>query len=364
MAVAGCRGRGLRCGASGAVRAGRGRGGHRPVRHAYLGPSFRVPDDDARPVPGRVLGHVRQRLLDDPVHGPPDGRQRVPGRRFALHAQPDVEPGRGGAVHQGVELGESGAGPGPRSRLRRLAQHTDHLAEPVDGGARPGADVAGGGPGVLGQTGGQLQRPRRQGDEAEVVAEEVVHVLCYPGPFAQPGLFGDQALFPLQSRGPLPPGPHQLAVLAQEPAREPRQHRRHQQQAHEPARPPQPRRHQEHGHHGCREHCGQGRAGAPVPPRLSARQERAERRRYAPPQAGRARADGGDRPDEQACGQYGRCQPGLDDHCSHGRDPTEPRRPPAQPKVHYRSRDPGSGIRDPGSGIRREGDLVRGSATG
>lgn len=173
-----------------------------------------MPDDDGGPVPWRVLGHVRQGLLNNTVHGAVDGAWRLGGRRLAHHAQPDVEPGRGRPVHQARDPRDPGGrarpgrGRGPRRPVRRLAQEADHLAEPVHGGPRPGADVVGGGAVGLGEAGGQFQRPRGQGDEAEFVAEEVVHVLRDPGPFAQPGLFGEQPLFPLQPRGLLPSGAH------------------------------------------------------------------------------------------------------------------------------------------------------------
>lgn len=181
------------------------RAADRPVPHGDLGPArpvrraHPVADDDRGAGSGRVLGDVRQRLLDDPVRGQVDGPRHRHVRRFPLHLQPDVESRPGGPVHEASDRGEpvrrSALRPG--RRVRGFAQNADHLPEPVHGGSRPGSDVARGDAVGLGEAGGQLQRSRRQGDEAEFVAEEVVHVLRDPGPFAQSGPFGEQALFPL-----------------------------------------------------------------------------------------------------------------------------------------------------------------------
>jgi Flp pilus assembly pilin Flp len=69
--------------------------------------------------------------------------------------------------------------------------------QPVGGPDSAGAQLTGGKALLVGQTCRELQCATVQRDQRQFVAERVVHVLCDPGPLAQPGLLGDVALVPL-----------------------------------------------------------------------------------------------------------------------------------------------------------------------
>ncbi len=161
------------------------------------------------------------------------------------------------------------------------------------------------------QTGGQFQGSGRQGDQAQVVAEHVVHVPGDPGPLQQSRLLGDQPPLPLHLFGALPAGPDQLLVLAGEPPHEPRHQHGEDDDRDELRGEREQGRHDGHGRRSRDERPGQAQDDRPGAPRSPPGGERGDRGRQAPPpphQAqGAERRDGG----YQDASRIGPARPGA-----------------------------------------------------
>lgn len=180
----------------------------------------------------RVLGNVGQSFLHDPVSRRLDHRRQVV--RLAVDAQLHREPSRGSL---GGQTRQAGAAWIHRRVIGPLTQDTDHLTEMLHCGRSPGSDVVRGFPMVFFEVRREFECTGRQRDQAEIMAEYVMHVLGDTRPLAQPSLISDQLLLALQLFGTLPPGPDKLLILTPEPAREPRQHRGCDQHRHKAAGP-------------------------------------------------------------------------------------------------------------------------------
>lgn len=207
-----------------------------------------VPGADADPDLNRgargVLGGVRQRLLDDPVHralhqrGKP-GEVLPPGR---LH----IHPGAARPLHQLLD-----ALPG-RLGLGALAQHADGLVQPPHRGVGAGAQLGRQGAVPFPQRPVDFQGAGEQRDQARLMAEGVVHVTGDARPLPQPGLLGQDPPLALQPFGPFPAADDQLPMPAAVAAQQPGQHAE-EQQVHRQREPG------DRGRRGERRRCGERR---------------------------------------------------------------------------------------------------------
>ncbi|MEY9813519.1 hypothetical protein RKD21_003776 [Streptomyces albogriseolus] len=156
-------------------------------------------------MPGRVgqrlPGHAVQQPLGDPA------RLHRPSAGLAAHRQP----GLGGA---GDELSHGLPGRSEGERLVGvLAQHADDAVQPVRGVRGRRAQVGRRRPVPFGQVRRHLEDARPQREQAQLVAEGVVHVLRDARPLAQPRPLLGEPLLLLQPGRPQPAGGGQLTAL-------------------------------------------------------------------------------------------------------------------------------------------------------
>ncbi len=187
----------VRCGP--AVGEGDGRPRGPPLQRHHHG--------GARCVPRRVGQRLPDHAVQQPLGEPARFHGRVLSGGLPAHGEPRLR-GAGDQLLQGL------VGRGQRRRLVVvLAQDADDAVQPVRGVGGRRAQVGRRAPVLVAEAGGDLECARAQGDEAELVAEGVVHVLGDPGPFAQPGALLREALLVLQPGGAQPARLGQLAAL-------------------------------------------------------------------------------------------------------------------------------------------------------
>ncbi len=255
-----------------------------------------------------MLGGIGERFLHHPVDGVFDRPGQALGGAGHLGAQ--LQAGRGGAGQQVLDRGVGRALVGAGGVVL-LAEHPDHLAEALDRGSGAGPQVTRGLPVRVRQAGGEGQGPGAQRDQAQVVAERIVHVPCDPGAFAQPGLLGGQPLLALQPLGPLPPGPGQLPRLTPVPPHQPGQHARADRDEREPRPQHLPPRHHPRRQYGrARDHC-EHRDPRPHPLLPHPQRERQPARHRRPPQVRHPQPD-----------PHPHCHRQRDLALSHADDPT------------------------------------------
>ncbi|KQV12023.1 hypothetical protein ASC99_34865 [Kitasatospora sp. Root107] len=163
------------------------RGGARAVDHLdQQGVGF-VPERDTDRGAGSVLVRVGQRLLDDPVRGVAGGRGELPD--LAGPGQCDLGARRPGGTGQPFDLADAARLLGfAGGVVPEQADHAAQFAHRADGRLpehRDGLAL------TLGQGAVHLQRAGVHGDQRELVAQAVVHVLGDPVPLPEPGLPGD-----------------------------------------------------------------------------------------------------------------------------------------------------------------------------